>query len=207
MKKILVHGSGHKATSWNEVISYMKDSKEILCPNLSEILGGKDPSYYNLYSSFAEYCNNFDEKINLCGLSLGGILALNYAIDFPNEVQTLILIGTPYKVPKVMFSIQSIIFKFFPNSVFENMAFNKKDTLVLGNSMKTLNFCNSVQKIKCPTLIICGKKDRANIKSANYLYENIKHAQLKIIEDTGHIVNEERPKELSKILNEYYREI
>lgn len=207
MKKILIHGSGHKATSWNEVISYMEDDKEILCPNLSTILEGKEASYSNLYSAFIEYCNHFDEKINLCGLSLGGILALNYAIDFPDKVKTLVLIGTPYKVPKVMFSIQNIIFKLLPKSVFEKMAFNKIDTFVLGNSMKTLDFSSNVKKIKCPTLIICGQKDSTNMKSANFLFNNIKDAQLKIINNTGHIVNEENPKELAKILNEYYKEV
>lgn len=109
MKKILVHGSGHKATSWKKTIEYMKDNKDILCPNLYSILNGKDASYTNLYSAFTEYCNEINGKINLCGLSLGGILALNYALDFPEKVQSLILIGTPYKVPKIMFSIQNIL--------------------------------------------------------------------------------------------------
>ena len=204
MKKILIHGSGHKSTSWNKVLLYMKNSKEILCPNLSSILNNKEASYDNLYSAFIEYCNESDGKINLCGLSLGGVLALNYAIDFPDKVQSLVLIGTPHKVPKIMFSIQNIIFKFLPKSVFENMAFDKKDTFILGNSMKLLDFSKEVQNIKCPTLIICGKQDSANIKSANYLYKNIRNAQLKIIENTGHIVNEENPKELAEILNKYY---
>ena len=39
-----------------------------------------------------------------------------------------------------------------------------------------------------PTLIVCGEKDSANIKSAYYLSENIKNAKLKIIENTGHVV-------------------
>ena len=204
MKTILIHGSGHKSTSWDETILYMKDDKDILCPNLASILNGKEANYMNLYSSFVEYCNNIDGQINLCGLSLGGILALNYAIDFPDKVRKLVLIGTPYKVPRVMFSIQNVIFKFIPKSIFENMAFNKKDTFVLGKSMKKLDFTNKVQNIKCSTLIICGKKDSANIKSAYYLSENIKNAQLQIIENTGHIVNEENPKILAKILEEYY---
>ena len=204
MKTILIHGSGHKSTSWDETILYMKDDKDILCPNLASILNGKEANYMNLYSSFVEYCNNIDGQINLCGLSLGGILALNYAIDFPDKVKKLVLIGTPYKVPRVMFSIQNVIFKFIPKSIFENMAFNKKDTFVLGQSMKKLDFTNKVQNIKCSTLIICGKKDSANIKSAYYLSENIKNAQLQIIENTGHIVNEENPKILAKILEEYY---
>lgn len=205
MKKILIHGSGHKATSWNKTIEYMKENKDIVCPDLSSILNGKEASYTNLYSSFIQYCNNINEKIDLCGLSLGGILALNYAMDFPEKVNSLVLIGTPYKVPKIMFSIQNMIFRFLPKSIFVNMAFDKKDTFILGNTMKELDFSNSLQKVKCPTLIICGEEDNANIKSADYLSKNIKNAELKIITNTGHIVNEENPRELSKLLIEYWK--
>lgn len=206
MKKILIHGSGHKADSWNKVITYMNNDKDILCPNLSTILNGKEASYDNLYSSFVEYCNKIDGKIDLCGLSLGGILALNYAIDYPNKIDKLILIGTPHKVPKVMFSIQNVIFKFLPKKLFETMAFNKKDTFVLGNTMKKLDFSNRVQNVKCPTLVICGEKDSANIKSADYLAENIENAKLEVIKNTGHIVNEESPKELAETLTEFWKD-
>ncbi|MEG2621092.1 MAG: alpha/beta hydrolase [Bacilli bacterium] len=206
MKKILIHGSGHVETSWNETITSMKDGDDILCPNLSLILKGKESTYSNLYSSFVEYCNKVNGKINLCGISLGGILALNYTLDFPDKVNSLVLIGTPHKIPKLIFSIQNIIFKLLPKSIFENMAFNKTNTFILGNSMKKLDFSNKVQNIECRTLIICGEKDSANIKSARYLSENIKNSQLKIIENTGHVVNEENPKELAEIFNKYYSE-
>ena len=204
MAKILIHGSGHKAASWNETISHIENSDDILCPNLVSILEGKEASYVNLYSSFIEYCGKIDGPVHLCGISLGGILALNYALDFPEKTKTLILIGTPYKVPKAAFAFQNMIFRFLPKSVFENMAFDKKDTFALGNSMKSLDFSSRVQNIKCPTLIICGKKDNANMKSAYYLAQNIKNAELKIIENVGHVVNEEAPEALAKILDEYY---
>ena len=203
--KILIHGSGHKADSWNKVISYMNNDKNILCPNLFEILNGKEASYDNLYNSFAEYCNKIDGKIDLCGLSLGGILALNYAIDYPEKVEKLILIGTPHKVPKVMFSIQNIIFKFLPKSMFDTMAFNKKDTFILGKTMKNLDFSDRVQNIKCSTLVICGEKDNANLKSAHYLAENIENAKLEIMKNTGHIINEESPKELARVISKYWK--
>lgn len=206
MKNIFIHGSGHKSTSWNETLSYMDNNKDVLCPDLSSILNGKEANYHNLYSSFVEYCNN-DGQINLCGISLGGILALNYALDFPDKVKSLVLIGTPHKIPKVLFSIQNIVFRFFQKSLFKNMAFNKKDTFILGNSMKELDFSNHVNKIKCPTLLIYGEKDSANIKSAYYFSDNIPNSKLKIIEKTGHVVNEENPKILAKIISEYYNEI
>ncbi len=203
-KKILIHGSGHKATSWKETVSYMESNEDILCPNLSSILKGKQAVYTNLYSSFSEYCNQIDGRLDLCGISLGGILALDYALDFPDKVRTLVLIGTPHKVPRIMFGIQNVIFKFLPKSAFENMEFSKKDVFDLGNSMKKLDFSGRVQNIKCPTLIICGEKDSANIKSAYYLAKNINNAELKIVENTGHVVNEESPKRLAEILNQFY---
>ena len=59
--------------------------------------------------------------------------------------------------------------------------------------------------IKCPTLIICGEKDRANIKAAYYLSANIKDSKLKIIKNTGHVINEENPKELSMLINSFWK--
>ena len=88
--KVLVHGSGHKETSWNETISYMASKEDLVCPSLSSILEGKEARYENLYASFVKYCNQIDGEIHLCGISLGGILALNYALDFPQKVKTLV---------------------------------------------------------------------------------------------------------------------
>ena len=206
MTYIFVHGSGHKATSWNETISYIKSDKEILCPDLSSMLDGKEANYANIYASFAEYCNKTEGQINLCGLSLGGVLTLNYALDFPDKVNKLVLIGTPHKMTGVWFAVQSVICRFMPKSFFEKMAFGKKDMFIFSNSIKKLDFSDRLQNIKCPTLIICGKKDGAFIKSAYYFAENIKNSKLKILENVGHVVNEENPKALATELNEYYNE-
>lgn len=202
--KIWLHGSGHKANSWDKTISYMPGDKDIVCPNLSSILKGKAATYENLYSAFAKYCNGFEGQIHLCGLSLGGILALNFALDFPQKLKTLVLIGTPYKVPKAAFGLQNVVFRFLPKSVFDTMAFDKKDTFALGNTMKNLDFSDAVKNIQCPTLILCGEKDGANMKSAHYLSQNIRGAKLKILENAGHVVNEDNPKALAEILSEYY---
>ena len=71
-KRILIHGSGHKAASWNETISYLNHREDILCPELANLLNGREASYSNLRTAFAEYCTHAGESIHLCGLSLGG---------------------------------------------------------------------------------------------------------------------------------------
>jgi len=207
MKNILVYGLGQTNHSWNKVIEELdKNNIKRENPNLFELAKNYAINYENLYRAFADYCNTFKEKINLCGLSLGGILSIDYAIEYPEKTNSIILIGTPYEIPKKMFKLQNFIFKFMPKKQFESMGIRKNDFINLTNSIAELDIKSKVSNIKCPTLIICGEKDNANIKSAYYLSENIKDAKLKIIENTGHIVNEENPKELSKIINEYWKE-
>ena len=204
MKKILLHGSGHRAASWDQTISYMTDTEDILCPDLSLLLEGKEATYEHLYASFAAYCNRIDGPVHLCGLSLGGVLAADYALEFPQKVKTLVLIGTPYKVPKAALAVQSIVFRLLPKSLFDPMAFDKKNTLRLGASMKNIDFSSKAGRIQCPALILCGEKDRANMSSARAFTQHIKHAELNVIENTGHVVNEENPRMLAAILNDYY---
>lgn len=209
MNLILLHGSGHKASSWDKTIAHLDDKagREIFCPELSEILGSKKADYHDLCASFTDHCNTIDGPLDICGLSLGGIIGLEYTISHPERVRSLVLIGTPHKVPKVAFAFQSLIFRFLPASMFGEMAFDKKGTFELGNSMKELDFTDRVQNITCPVLIICGEKDKANIKSAYYFCENIAASELKIFDNIGHIVNEEAPEKLAMELERFYDSI
>ena len=201
---ILIHGSGHRADSWRETVSYLDRREDVLCPELSAILNGREASFPNLRAAFATYCAQAGGPVHLCGLSLGGILALDYALEHPENVKTLVLIGTPHKVPKVAFALQNVVFRFLPKSAFASMAFDKGDTFALGNSMKNLDFSGRLGELRCPTLILCGEKDGANLKSARFLAGHIPGAELQVIGNTGHVVNEENPRALAERLNEFY---
>ena len=203
-KVILIHGSGHKASSWQKTISFLDHQEDIRCPELSAILNGREASFPNLRAAFAQYCAQAGVPVHLCGLSLGGILALDYALDHPENVKTLVLIGTPNKVPKFAFALQNVVFRLLPKSTFTSMAFDKKDTFALGNSMKNLDFSGRLGEVQCPTLILCGEKDGASLKSARFLAGHIPGAELQVLENTGHVVNEENPRALAERLNAFY---
>lgn len=202
--KIFVHGSGHRADSWNAVLACLADGGDALCPDLRDLLGGQPATYENLCAAFADYCGRIEGPVHLCGLSLGGILALQYALDCPGKVRTLVLIGTPCKVPKIAFRLQNLVFRLLPDSLFRDMAFGKADTFALGSTMKDLDFTARLQAVRCPTLILCGEKDSANRKAAFTLAKGIPGAKLKILKGAGHVVNEDCPRALADVLAAFY---
>ena len=62
----------------------------------------------------------------------------------------------------------------------------------------------SAATLDCPTLILCGAKDKTNMESAKRFHEAMKNSKLVIVEDSGHEVNKDNPNELTKILWEFW---
>ncbi len=209
MTNILVHGLGQDEGSWNEVKNQLNNNGiNVETPNLFYFVKNYKVNYENMYKAFADYCNSFNGKINLVGLSLGGVLAIDYITEFPEKINSIILIGTPYEIPKTIFTIQNIIYKFMPKRIFEKMGCPKKDIIRLLDSMKNLSIPDKATNIKSNTLIICGEKEKNNInmKSAKQLNEVIKNSKFKIIEKAGHEVNIDNPKELANIIYDFWKD-
>ncbi len=205
MGNILIHGLGQNETSWNLVETELKNNNiNVEKPNLYSIIKNEKIDYTTMFQKFADYCNSFDDKLNLCGLSLGGILALDYAKKFPDKVNSIILVGTPYKIPKILFKIQGIIFHLMPKATFEKIGCSKKDFISLVNSMSDLDIASNLDKVKCKTLILCGDKDNQNMESAKLLNKNIKGSSFRTIDNSSHEVNIDNPKELSNIIYDFW---
>ncbi|MDE6148993.1 MAG: alpha/beta hydrolase [Ruminococcus sp.] len=206
MKNILIHGLGQNNESWNKTKKYLSENKiDVECPNLFEIDTQNEMSYVNLYKSFSNYCNKQKEKLNLCGLSLGGILALEYAKEYPDKVNSIVLVGTPYKIPKILFKAQNIIFKFMPKKSFQKIGISKKKFCCLVNSMCNIEISKNLDTILCKSLILCGIKDNINMDSAKLLNANIKGSKLLLIDDSSHEVNIDNPKELANIICDFWK--
>lgn len=205
MKYIMLHGLGQTASSWKDTVKTLNND-EILCPNLSDWLSHKTPCYDTLYQALEKYCEQFQEPLNICGLSLGGILALQYGIEHPEKVHSLVLIATQYVMPKYLLKIQNLIFHIMPHSSFEKMGFKKAAFISLCNSMTDLDFKHELKKISCPVLVVCGDKDKANKAASLKLQQQIKNARLIIIENSGHEINIEKPVQLGRELDLFFKQ-
>lgn len=204
MKLIFLHGLGQTSSAWNDTVKILDSSYDIFCPDLSDWISQREPCYDELYRALEEYCEPFDEPMNLCGLSLGGILALQYCIEHPGKVNSLVLIGTQYTMPKRLLKIQNIIFRIMPNSFFRKIGFGKGDFISLSKSMMDLDFQEALAEISCRVLIVCGSRDKANRAASWQLKERIPSAEIVIIADAGHEVNVDNPVEIGKQLNSFF---
>lgn len=203
MHHMLLHGLGQDHTSWDNVIPFLQP-QSMDCPDLYKLVSDT-LDYMNLVDALYDYCHLSNDKVNICGLSLGGILALEFAAKHPEKVDSLILIGVPHHIPKLLFLLQSFVFKFMPQSAFTKMGISKKDVISLVISMKHICIPDMLGKVKCPVFILCGEKDKVNMKSAYQLQAELVNSNVQIIPGAGHEVNVDKPEELATNIKTFWR--
>lgn len=203
MTTVFLHGLGQTGASWNETVALLPNENVCLCPNLSELLVGKQATFQNLYAGFESYCDRISGTFCLCGLSLGGVLALQYAANHPQRLNSLILMGAQYRSPKLLLAIQNLIFRFMKESNFQGLGFGKDDFIRLCATTGQVNLTAALPGIPCPTLVLCGENDSPNKKAARGLSRGIPGSKLVFIPQAGHELNKDCPEKLADILQKF----
>ena len=140
MKQIYIHGLGQTPDDWKEVLHRLNSEKDGVCPDLPGMASAGQATYTDLYSAFARFCSRIEGPLSLCGLSLGGVLALHYAAEHPEQVDRLVLIAPQYRMPKRLLQAQNLLFRCMPRSLFRQMGFSKDQFIQLCKSMEELDF-------------------------------------------------------------------
>ena len=168
------------------------------------------------------------KKVILVGHAMGGMTALIFALNHPDKVSKLVLVGTTAKQSLSMrlslwimmhiFSYESFIqiginHNFSqPTEQIRKEAFNraiktpKHVAYECLKESKNYDIRDRVSEIKIPTLIIVGENDKSTpIEMSQYLNGEIEGSKLKIIPQSKHIVMIDKPKELNEIIEEFIR--
>lgn len=203
MKRIFLHGLGQGPGSWDEVLAALGEAG--VCPDLSALLSAGEATYPGLYRGLCAALEGEDSPLSLCGLSLGAVLALQYALDHPERVDSLTLIAPQYQMPKGLLTLQNLAFRLMPASAFGEMGLGKKDILTLTSSMMELNFTDRLGELSCPALVLCGERDKANRKAAKALVALNPMAQFQLVSGAGHELNRDRPEALAALLKEFWK--
>jgi 3-oxoadipate enol-lactonase len=172
------------------------------------------------------------EKVNFCGLSIGGLTGQWLGIHAPERLNKLILCNTAVKIGNNEgwnSRIESVQNKGLESIVSatkerwftaEYVALNKVEIdLVLSKFVQTplagytsccaavrdADFTNDVSKILAPTLIIAGTEDLVTtVEDGDFLMEKIPNSILAALK-TAHISNIEKADDFTKLLIEFIK--
>ena len=67
--------------------------------------------------------------------------------------------------------------------------------------MRGLNLTAKLAKVDCPVTILCGEKDKANLKAEKKLVGLLPQVELQIVKGAGHEVNKDAPEAVAAILD------
>lgn len=203
MKVIFLHGLGQDERSWKEVQEALAD---VQTESLALFPRGNE-SYQEIRQATLQHLQTQEQPFILVGLSLGGLLALDLADQALPHLKGLILSGTQYNLAdNFLYRLQILVFKLMPKSVFTKQGADKGQMLRILTELRKVNLTDKVKKIKLPSLLVCGSKDKPNLKAAYKLNKLLKNSQLCIIEKGGHTLNSQALEAFAQIIEKFLDE-
>jgi pimeloyl-ACP methyl ester carboxylesterase len=74
------------------------------------------------------------------------------------------------------------------------------------NGMRIVDIMDRAEAIPGPALIVCGEDDWLTpVKHSRFLHQRIPGSELRVIEDAGHMVMWEQPREVNEHIREFLR--
>jgi pimeloyl-ACP methyl ester carboxylesterase len=230
---IFIHGSMSSHVSWDFQRPLSKKNRLILLDLPGH--GKSDPlndeiSVELLADYLAEFIKGLGfEKMVAVGHSLGGAICIQLALNYPELLRAVVLVGTGAKLgvlPDILKALKTN-FKESVEMAIGGMAFAEKADPELIKRAKNESLkcrpevgysdfaaCNNfdvrgrISEISFPALIIVGVEDKLTpVKWSLYLNEKISHSSLKIIESAGHMVMMEQPEEFNQAIQNFLRDL
>ena len=171
------------------------------------------------YSKFLIDClENFDlNNLSLCGHSMGGLIALEMAMQKVFSIQSIVLVNSiyPTRVAEPLLAKASIsngdaadfIIKYGLHKRLLGIknAFSEEDNLVMLDDLEACNRyqldLDDIKDLEIPISIILGDKDRlVDLKAVDNFSDNVP-SKIFTINEGGHFLFFEQPDELSKLIS------
>jgi pimeloyl-ACP methyl ester carboxylesterase len=225
MKLVFVHGSGGTGRVWKYQTEHFPGSVAVTLPGHPEgtPCGSIEEATRWLRSELGSEAGA--EALVLVGHSLGGAIALQYALEHRDEVAGIVLVGSGARLrvhPATLKALEQAIER--PKS-FEKMfaeSFRKvspdfaKELGELTNTLGPAPFLNDLRacdqfdltdrlgEIVVPTLAIAGTEDvMTPPKYSTFLEERMLKASVQIIDGGTHFVFAEYPDEVNQAIADF----
>jgi len=229
---MLLHGLFGALSNFFDIIEYFKDTHKVVIP----ILPLYDlPVDQTSVGGFVDYVDNFVayrgyDKVIVLGNSLGGHIALIYALRNPDKVKGVVLTGSSglfesamgdsypkrgdydyiKKKAELTFYDPKHASKELVDELFDIVNDRNKVIRVLATAKSAIrqNLAEEVGKISAPTLLIWGNNDTITPPFVGEEFHKlIPNSRLLFIDQCGHAPMMEQPEEFNRYLRAFLEEI
>lgn len=206
---VFLHGIGAGPASWDSQISQLPAGFTGRAPEISGLTEGG--SSFSVVEAATRLAHELDrdglEKVHLCGLSLGAVVATAFAAAYPERVLSLMLSGGQVHPNHLLMAAQNSVLRVLPAKLVSAPGMTKNRMIQVLREITHLDLRPVLGAITAPTLVVVGSKDRANHKAARELAAGIPNADFEIIPGAGHQWNTQIPKVFSSRLNNFLQHL
>ncbi len=230
---VVIHGGGGDARTWWDNITELSKKYTVYAPDLPGYGGSQplDGTYF--IPELSEFVEKFAgkmglEKFHLVGHSLGGGVALNYALRSPHRIKKLVLVSSLclgreiafwvrlLSAPALLGSIGALSVAVLKGMKWLAMRMLNPALIIMplspaavtvGGSItnfrqQSLVLENRLSEVKMPTLLVWGAKDPiVPVRHAYAAARVIPDCHIKVFESRGHNVHRDELRQFSDTLN------
>lgn len=229
---LLLHGLFGALSNFEGIIRRFSDKYNVVVPILPIY---EMPIFEVSVMGLVEFVTRFVEfkhydKVHLVGNSLGGHVALLYALAHPERIASITLTGSSglfesafgtafpkrgdydyiRKKTSETFFDPNVASKELVDEVFGIVNDRNKAIRVVATAKSAVrhNLSDKLQHIKAPTLLIWGRQDNVTPPFVGEKFQElIENARLFFLEECGHAPMMEKPKEFNDILESFLKEV
>lgn len=238
---LFIHGLGSSGRDWEMQYAHFSKKYQVIVFDLRGHGQSDKPQGPYSVPMFAEDCAQLVrsleiDQVHVVGISMGGMIALQMAVDFPELVNSLVVVNTGPEL--VVHSVNDLIQlwqrilvirlvgmrklgeilskRLFPKLEQEEIReifvqrSAENDSRAYISSLKGMvgwSVLDRLNQINCPTLIIASDNDYTPVEVKQPFLEHIPNAHLAVIRDSHHAVIVECPDEFNRILEEFLRQV
>ncbi len=229
---IVIHGGGDSGRAWRRNAAELSKYYQVYIPDLPGFGRSKAISEDFDLSSYVTFVEDFSRSLglghfHLLGHSLGGGIALHYALNFPHKIKRLVLVSSLCLGEEIAFWARIFSLPMFYRiakktvvGVFKAIGWLVRKLncplgkitppsllrMSIGKSIMTIKgqtnvLVNQLSELLMPTLLIWGARDPiVPVRHAFVAAERIPNCQVRIFQDSGHSVYRQRINEFSDML-------
>jgi pimeloyl-ACP methyl ester carboxylesterase len=211
---VFLHGLGTGPEAWEPQRAHFEPTRLVVTPRIRE-LADAAPAIDALIASTG--------AADVCGLSLGGIAALQYAATHEGVRRLVVCAAFSHLPVSIQRKVErsARLIGLLPSAIVRRgLASEVPQPRRAGatNSLRTLrsrdvartmrtaarfDLRRELPSVTCPTLVLCGANDRHNLPLSRALAEELPNARFAVVEGAGHVANLDAPDEFSAAVEEF----